>query len=216
MAPEQLEGKDADARTDIFAFGAVVYEMLTGKKAFEGKSQASLIGAIMHAEPAAISASQPLTPPALDRIVKVCLAKEPDDRWQSARDLFHELQWVGRDPIQHRAHRTQAALAERADDRSDGGANRRGDGLRSLDAQAAAGSLAPACGTFFRQPAAERAVFESPRPRRCCLAGWHPCGVHGEPEIAPAQSRSARAVCRETTRTRPPRPPRPAEGVFLA
>ena len=57
MAPEQLEGKDADARTDIFAFGAVVYEMLTGKKAFEGKSQASLIGAIMHAEPAAISAS---------------------------------------------------------------------------------------------------------------------------------------------------------------
>ena len=95
MAPEQVEGKDADARTDIFAFGAVVYEMLTGKKAFEGKSQASLIGAIMHAEPAAISASQPLTPPALDRLVKICLAKEPDDRWQSARDLQHELQWVG-------------------------------------------------------------------------------------------------------------------------
>jgi eukaryotic-like serine/threonine-protein kinase len=97
MAPEQLEGKDADARTDIFAFGAVVYEMLTGKKAFEGKSQASLIGAIMHAQPAAISASQPLTPLALDRLVKLCLAKEPDDRWQSARDLLHALQWVAHD-----------------------------------------------------------------------------------------------------------------------
>ena len=91
MAPEQLEGKDADARTDIFAFGAVIYEMLTGKKAFEGKSQASLIGAIMHAQPPAISTTQPLTPPALDRVVKICLAKEPDDRWQSARDLRHEL-----------------------------------------------------------------------------------------------------------------------------
>ena len=98
MAPEQLEGKDADARTDVFAFGAVVYEMLTGKKAFEGKSQASLIGAIMHAEPATISSSQPLTPPGLDRIVKTCLAKEPDDRWQSARDLRRELQWVNKSP----------------------------------------------------------------------------------------------------------------------
>jgi serine/threonine protein kinase len=87
MAPEQLEGKDADARTDIFAFGAVVYEMLTGKKAFEGKSQASLIGAIMHAQPAPIAVSQPLTPPALDRIVRTCLAKDPDDRWQSARSV---------------------------------------------------------------------------------------------------------------------------------
>ena len=98
MAPEQLEAKDADTRTDIFAFGAVVYEVLTGKKAFEGKSQASLIGAIMHADPAAISASQPLTPPVLDRIVKTCLAKDPDDRWQSARDLLHELQWIRHEP----------------------------------------------------------------------------------------------------------------------
>jgi Tol biopolymer transport system component len=87
MAPEQLEGQDADARTDIFAFGAVVYEMVTGKKAFEGKSQASLVTAIMSTEPPPLSTVQPLTPPALDRLVSRCLAKAADDRWQSARDL---------------------------------------------------------------------------------------------------------------------------------
>jgi eukaryotic-like serine/threonine-protein kinase len=97
MAPEQLEGKPADARTDIFAYGAVVYEMLTGKRAFAGRSQASLIGAIMHAEPPAIVAEQPLTPPALDRAIRTCLAKDPDDRWQSARDVWRELQWVRQD-----------------------------------------------------------------------------------------------------------------------
>ena len=85
MAPEQLEGKvdQIDPRTDIFAFGAVVHEMATGKKAFEGKSHASLISAIMSSEPAPISSLQPMTPPALDRVVKKCLAKEPDDRWQT-------------------------------------------------------------------------------------------------------------------------------------
>ena len=94
MAPEQLEGKEADARTDIFAFGAVLYEMLTGKKAFEGKSQASLIAAILEHQPAPPSAVQPLTPLAVDRVVATCLAKDPDDRWQSARDLVRELTWV--------------------------------------------------------------------------------------------------------------------------
>jgi len=94
MAPEQLEGQEADARTDIFAFGAVVYEMATAKKAFTGKSQASLIGAILRDEPPTISTSQSMTPPALDRVVKTCLAKDPDDRWQSARDLTQELKWI--------------------------------------------------------------------------------------------------------------------------
>jgi Tol biopolymer transport system component len=96
MAPEQLEAKtdQIDARTDIFAFGAVVYEMATGKKAFEGKSQASLIAAILEREPPAMSTLQPMAPPALDRVVKRCLAKDRDERWQSVNDLTHELKWI--------------------------------------------------------------------------------------------------------------------------
>ena len=87
MAPEQLEGKEVDSRTDIFAFGALVYEMATGQKAFQGDSQASLIGAILKDEPAPVSTIQPMTPAALDYVVKTCLAKAPDDRWQGAGDL---------------------------------------------------------------------------------------------------------------------------------
>ena len=94
MAPEQLEGQEADARTDIFAFGAVVYEMVTGKKAFEGKSQASLIAAILERDPAPMSSLQPVSPPTLDRVVKKCLAKSADQRWQSAKDLHDELEWI--------------------------------------------------------------------------------------------------------------------------
>ena len=94
MAPEQLEGKEADSRTDIFAFGAVVYEMATGKKAFEGKSQASLIAAILKDDPAPMTECQPMTPSLLDQVVKKCLAKEPDERWQTASDLMTGLRWV--------------------------------------------------------------------------------------------------------------------------
>jgi Tol biopolymer transport system component len=94
MAPEQLEGKEADTRTDIFAFGALLFEMATARRAFEGKSQASLIAAILDAESPAISSIQPLTPPALDHVVRKCLQKDPDDRWQSAHDLASELRWI--------------------------------------------------------------------------------------------------------------------------
>ena len=94
MAPEQLEGKEADARTDIFAFGCVLYEMATGRKAFSGASQASLISSIMGSEPPPISTVAPMTPPAFDRVVRTCLAKDPDDRWQTAHDVGVQLKWI--------------------------------------------------------------------------------------------------------------------------
>jgi Tol biopolymer transport system component len=97
MAPEQLEGKEADARADIFAFGAVLHEMATGKKAFSGATQASLIGSILRDEPRPISEDAPLTPTALGRVVRTCLAKDPDDRWQTARDVGLQLSGIQQD-----------------------------------------------------------------------------------------------------------------------
>ena len=94
MAPEQLEGKTADARTDIFAFGVMLYETVTGKKAFSGASQASLLSAILATEPPPVSASQAMSPPALDRLVRTYLAKDPEHRWQSARDIALQIAMI--------------------------------------------------------------------------------------------------------------------------
>ncbi len=94
MAPEQIEGKEADPRSDIFALGLVLYEMVTGQEAFHGSSRASLIGAIMHAEPAPISQLQPVAPLALEHLVQSCLAKDPEQRIQSAHDVLVELKWI--------------------------------------------------------------------------------------------------------------------------
>ena len=94
MAPEQLEGIEADARTDIFAFGVLLHEMVTGRKAFTGKSQVLLMSAIATSHPEPLSKADAATPPALDHLVKLCLAKDPDERWQSSRDLLAELEWI--------------------------------------------------------------------------------------------------------------------------
>ncbi len=94
MSPEQLEGSEADARSDVFALGAVLYEMATGRPAFQGKSRASLISAIMSSDPQPLMAVQPLAPPALDRVIRTCLAKDPDARIQTAHDVMLQLQWI--------------------------------------------------------------------------------------------------------------------------
>jgi eukaryotic-like serine/threonine-protein kinase len=94
MSPEQVEGKEVDARSDIFSFGAVLYEMLTGQQAFPGKSQLSVASAILEKDPAPVTSTKPLTPPALEHAIKRCLAKHPDERWQSASDLAGELKWI--------------------------------------------------------------------------------------------------------------------------
>ena len=94
MAPEQIEGREVDARTDIFSFGAVLYEIVCGRRPFAGDSRASLMAAIVAAEPPPLSSLQPQVPGSLDRLIRRCLAKDPDDRWQTARDLAAELRWI--------------------------------------------------------------------------------------------------------------------------
>jgi serine/threonine protein kinase/Tol biopolymer transport system component len=94
MSPEQVEGKEVDGRSDIFSFGSVLYEMVTGRRAFQGKSNLSVASAVLEKDPEPISALQPMTPPAMDRAIRRCLAKDPENRWQTARDLELELKWI--------------------------------------------------------------------------------------------------------------------------
>src|SRR5713226_3503416 len=94
MSPQQVEGKEVDGRSDIFSFGAVLYEMVTGRRAFQGKSNLSVASAVLEKDPEPISTLQPMTPPALERAIRRCLAKDAEDRWQTARDLDLELKWI--------------------------------------------------------------------------------------------------------------------------
>jgi eukaryotic-like serine/threonine-protein kinase len=109
MSPELLVGREADGRSDIFAFGAVVYEMTTGRRAFEGATPASVIGAILHTDPPPLSSVEPAVPGALDRFVSRCLAKDPDDRWQTARDAMLELKWIADSKSDAHIQRDQVA-----------------------------------------------------------------------------------------------------------
>src|SRR5262252_5571874 len=114
MSPEQVEGKELDGRSDIFSLGAVLYEMLTGKRAFEGKSQLSVASAILEKEPAPIGTVKPLTPPVLDHVIRKCLAKSADERWQSASDLASELKWITEAGTSSGAHAAVIARKGRA------------------------------------------------------------------------------------------------------
>jgi serine/threonine-protein kinase len=94
MAPEQLEGREADTRSDLFAFGAVFYEMLTGRRPFEGETESRVIAAVLDSEPPPISGTQPLTPSVLEHVVKRCLAKDPEERWQTMHDVGLQVKWI--------------------------------------------------------------------------------------------------------------------------
>jgi Tol biopolymer transport system component/predicted Ser/Thr protein kinase len=171
MAPEQVEARPVDARTDIFAFGAVVYEMATGKKAFEGRSQASLIAKILETDPPPISSLQPVTPPALDRLVKKCMAKEPEKRWQAASDVCDELKWIA-----EQGQGTQAAM------QASGGVAKRGVRERLgwlVAAVAILVAVVLAAAVFYlRRPSAELKVVHftvaSPEKQNLPLNGLGP------------------------------------------
>jgi len=118
MAPEQIEGEAVDARADIFAFGALLYEMATGRRAFSGDSQASLTASILARHPPSPSSVRTSLPPSFDHLVERCLAKDPDERWQSARDVLFELKWIEQSsrnqPGSSRRSRTVLALGAAA------------------------------------------------------------------------------------------------------
>jgi len=163
MAPEQIEGLEADARTDIFAFGALLFEMLTGRTALEGKTRASLLGAILKDEPPRVSTVQPLAPHAIDRIVSTCLAKDPDDRYQTARDLLRDLRWVASGSSEDVAPRTVVAP-------------RRSNRLAWLVAAAGGVALAAAAAVSFRSaggtvPEAGAVQFTIAAPQNSTFGG---------------------------------------------
>ena len=154
MAPEQLEGRDVDARVDVFAFGAVLYEMVTGRKAFDGASEASVISAILSSEPPRLPTIQPSTPPAVDRLVQTCLAKDRTARWSSVHDIALQLEWLLREGPETRAPEPRVRW------------NRRHKVVGGT-AAAAAVILAAIWGATFRRPAPNalaHVLFAMPPP----------------------------------------------------
>jgi serine/threonine-protein kinase len=171
MAPEQLEGGEADARTDIFAFGAVLYEMVTGRRAFDGKSQASVISAIMSSDPPPVSSLQPVAPPALDQIVRTCLAKHPDERWQNAGDVARQLRWIAGEQSR-KAVRTSTVIRPRY--------------KLAIAATTAVLTLAAGAGVWLWL--GERSGLQLPQRLSVVLPADHPVFIRGSPNLALAIS----------------------------
>jgi Tol biopolymer transport system component len=178
MAPEQVEGEEADPRTDIFAFGMVLYEMITGKKAFSGKSQASLMASILNSKPEPMSAIQAEAPPALQRVVEICLAKDPRDRWQTAHDVMLQLRWIAEGgssvgllpPVAHRRkHREWLAW-----------------GLAALGLAAAAALAIP---YLWKAPADVRVMRFGIFPNAGTAFGPENAGIRPFPAISPDGTR---------------------------
>ena len=167
MAPEQLEGKEADARSDLWALGCVLYEMATGTRAFEGKSQASLIGAIMGSEPAPLTRLSPLSPPGLEQVVRACLAKDAEERIQTAHDVKLQLQWIA-------AGGSQAGVAAPV------AARRRGRERLAwaLAGVALAAAIALAAAGWMRRP-------PPPVTMRFLAGVPHTISVLGSPRVSP-------------------------------
>jgi Tol biopolymer transport system component/tRNA A-37 threonylcarbamoyl transferase component Bud32 len=187
MSPEQVEGREADAQSDIFAFGVVLYEMLAGRKAFEARTHASLVGRILESEPPTLSTQADGVPPALDFLVRTCLAKSPDDRWRSAHDLLLQLRWIDQE-------RTAATAA---------GPARSRPSSRGVWYIVSASLLAAlALGTFLllrqpldRQPAA-RARFDITLPERLAIdwPDWPTISPNGERLAFTARSEGRRQL----------------------